>query len=138
VVVGCPPCTFAGPSLLVSVDLSTLLILSDQHVCRRYVSSRGKHISFRSYVQPPLPAPIPGTGQGGESIWGGYIKDEFHPKLKHDERGVVSWYASVGFQGSCPWAAFLFIQSDLAVTVFRIPRAQTLSGMFHAAFHPQG
>lgn len=31
-----------------------------------------------------------GTGKGGESIWGGYLEDEFHPALKHDRRGIVS------------------------------------------------
>ena len=50
-----------------------------------------------------------GTGKGGESAWGGYLKEEFHPELKvgqlrgmfarrvchieacqHDERGVVA------------------------------------------------
>jgi len=31
-----------------------------------------------------------GTGKGGESIWGVPFKDEFHPDLKHSERGVMS------------------------------------------------
>jgi len=29
-------------------------------------------------------------GKGGKSIWGGYFNDEFHPKLRHSARGVVS------------------------------------------------
>ncbi|ODV96737.1 hypothetical protein PACTADRAFT_1322 [Pachysolen tannophilus NRRL Y-2460] len=29
-------------------------------------------------------------GRGGESIWGGYIEDEFHPNLRHIKRGIVS------------------------------------------------
>ena len=29
-------------------------------------------------------------GKGGKSIWGGYFNDEFHPKLRHSQRGVVS------------------------------------------------
>jgi peptidyl-prolyl cis-trans isomerase-like 3 len=32
-----------------------------------------------------------GTGKGGESIWGKPFVDEFHPDLKHDKRGVVSF-----------------------------------------------
>eukprot|EP01083_Nonionella_stella_P105007 301673_1 len=31
-----------------------------------------------------------GTGRGGECAWGGKMKDEFHSKLKHDSRGVLS------------------------------------------------
>lgn len=31
-----------------------------------------------------------GTGRGGESAWGGTFKDEFHAKLTHDGRGVLS------------------------------------------------
>ena len=31
-----------------------------------------------------------GTGKGGESIWGGKISDQFHPDLKHDQRGMLS------------------------------------------------
>lgn len=32
-----------------------------------------------------------GTGRGGESAWGGKaLKDEFHPRLSHSERGVLS------------------------------------------------
>jgi cyclophilin family peptidyl-prolyl cis-trans isomerase len=31
-----------------------------------------------------------GTGRGGESIWGKKFPDEFHPKLLHDGRGVLS------------------------------------------------
>lgn len=31
-----------------------------------------------------------GTGKGGSSAWGAPFKDEFHPKLGHAERGVVS------------------------------------------------
>jgi peptidyl-prolyl cis-trans isomerase-like 3 len=31
-----------------------------------------------------------GTGKGGESIWGGAMVDEFHPRALHDARGVVS------------------------------------------------
>jgi peptidyl-prolyl cis-trans isomerase-like protein 2 len=31
-----------------------------------------------------------GTGRGGECAWGGKFKDEFHPKLGHSERGVLS------------------------------------------------
>lgn len=30
------------------------------------------------------------SGTGGESIWGGYMKDEFHEALKHDCRGIIS------------------------------------------------
>jgi cyclophilin family peptidyl-prolyl cis-trans isomerase len=33
---------------------------------------------------------ITGTGTGGESIWGGFIDDEFRKDLVHDERGIVS------------------------------------------------
>jgi peptidyl-prolyl cis-trans isomerase-like 3 len=29
-------------------------------------------------------------GNGGESIWGGKIADEFHPELRHDKPGVLS------------------------------------------------
>lgn len=32
-----------------------------------------------------------GTGKGGESIFGGKFKDEFHSELKHDKRGTVSF-----------------------------------------------
>lgn len=31
-----------------------------------------------------------GTGTGGESIWGGDFKDEFHPKLRHDRPYTLS------------------------------------------------
>lgn len=31
-----------------------------------------------------------GTGKGGESIYGKNFKDEFHPDLRHDRRGIVS------------------------------------------------
>mmetsp|Transcript_29854 Transcript_29854/g.97215 ORF Transcript_29854/g.97215 Transcript_29854/m.97215 type:complete len:599 (-) Transcript_29854:471-2267(-) len=31
-----------------------------------------------------------GTGTGGDSFWGGAFKDEFHPKLRHNARGVVA------------------------------------------------
>jgi peptidyl-prolyl cis-trans isomerase-like 3 len=31
-----------------------------------------------------------GTGKGGQSIYGGYFKDEFVDTLKHDSRGIVS------------------------------------------------
>ncbi len=31
-----------------------------------------------------------GTGRGGKSAWGAAFKDEFHPKLSHDGRGVLS------------------------------------------------
>jgi len=31
-----------------------------------------------------------GTGKGGESIFGGHIRDEFHADHKHDKRGVLS------------------------------------------------
>lgn len=31
-----------------------------------------------------------GTGRGGESAFGGKFKDEIHPKLKHDARGILS------------------------------------------------
>lgn len=31
-----------------------------------------------------------GTGGGGESFWGGYFEDEFHPDLKHDSEGILS------------------------------------------------
>eukprot|EP01036_Dinobryon_divergens_P030593 gene30593-39862_t len=31
------------------------------------------------------------TGKGGESIWGGTFKDEFHNDLRHDKRGIVSF-----------------------------------------------
>ena len=30
-----------------------------------------------------------GTGKGGESIFGGKIRDELHPDLAHDKRGMV-------------------------------------------------
>mmetsp|Transcript_7547 Transcript_7547/g.12547 ORF Transcript_7547/g.12547 Transcript_7547/m.12547 type:complete len:161 (+) Transcript_7547:61-543(+) len=32
-----------------------------------------------------------GTGKGGESIWGNGFADEFHPDLRHDKRGTVSF-----------------------------------------------
>ena len=31
-----------------------------------------------------------GTGKGGESVWGGYLKDQVSPALAHDARGVVA------------------------------------------------
>lgn len=31
-----------------------------------------------------------GTGTGGESIWGGDFKDEFHPTLRHDRPYTLS------------------------------------------------
>jgi cyclophilin family peptidyl-prolyl cis-trans isomerase len=31
-----------------------------------------------------------GSGRGGESAFGGKFEDEFHPKLLHDARGVLS------------------------------------------------
>lgn len=31
-----------------------------------------------------------GTGRGGDSYWKGTFKDEFHPKLHHEGRGVLS------------------------------------------------
>lgn len=31
-----------------------------------------------------------GTGTGGESIWGGDFKDEFHPSLRHDRPYTLS------------------------------------------------
>ena len=31
-----------------------------------------------------------GTGKGGESIWGGVFRDEFHPECSHNKRGTVS------------------------------------------------
>lgn len=30
------------------------------------------------------------TGKGGESIWGGYFEDEFHPENTHNQRGVLA------------------------------------------------
>ena len=33
---------------------------------------------------------FPGTGTGGESIWGGEFEDEYHPSLKHDRPYTVS------------------------------------------------
>ena len=30
------------------------------------------------------------TGKGGESIWGGKIKDQFDERLRHNKRGIVS------------------------------------------------
>lgn len=32
-----------------------------------------------------------GTGKGGESIYGNHFNDQFHPDLKHDKRGVLSF-----------------------------------------------
>jgi peptidyl-prolyl cis-trans isomerase-like 3 len=32
-----------------------------------------------------------GTGKGGECIWGGTFEDDFHPELRHDRRGIVSF-----------------------------------------------
>ena len=32
-----------------------------------------------------------GTGKGGESIWGGMFRDEFHENLTHSKRGIVSF-----------------------------------------------
>ncbi len=32
-----------------------------------------------------------GKGKGGESIYGGYIQDEFHPSHSHSKRGIVSF-----------------------------------------------
>jgi peptidyl-prolyl cis-trans isomerase-like 3 len=40
---------------------------------------------FPRRVRPP-----PGTGKGGESIWGGTFEDEFHPTNVHDKRGVLA------------------------------------------------
>ena len=31
-----------------------------------------------------------GKGKGGESVWGGKIPDQFHPKARHDSRGILS------------------------------------------------
>lgn len=31
-----------------------------------------------------------GSGRGGESYWGGKIKDEFESRMTHDKRGVLS------------------------------------------------
>ncbi|ODQ67492.1 cyclophilin-like protein [Nadsonia fulvescens var. elongata DSM 6958] len=31
-----------------------------------------------------------GTGKGGESVWGGYLKDEIKSTLRHNMRGIVS------------------------------------------------
>ncbi len=31
-----------------------------------------------------------GSGKGGTSIWNGVFEDEFHPELKHDQRGIIS------------------------------------------------
>jgi len=30
------------------------------------------------------------NGTGGQSIWGRKFEDEFHPTLKHDQKGVLS------------------------------------------------
>ena len=53
-----------------------------------------------------------GDGTGGESLWGGHFKDEFHPKLKHD-RPFMLGMANAGkdtngsqfyiTMGPCPW-----------------------------------
>ncbi len=31
-----------------------------------------------------------GTGRGGESLWGGKFKDEFHPQALHNKPGILS------------------------------------------------
>lgn len=61
-------------------------------------------LSLLFFFSPPLPC-LPsrsvlfrksqggdptGTGKGGESLWGGKIKDEFESRMTHDRRGVLS------------------------------------------------
>jgi len=58
-------------------------------LCERgYYNNTKFHRSIRNFmVQGGDPT---GTGRGGESIWGKKFRDEFHPKLRHEGRGVLS------------------------------------------------
>ena len=46
--------------------------------------------SWLALIKKKLCITCPGTGSGGESIWGGEFEDEFHPTLKHDRPYTVS------------------------------------------------
>jgi len=55
---------------------------------RGYYDGTSFHRSIRGFmIQGGDPS---GSGRGGESACGGKFPDEFHPKLKHDSRGVLS------------------------------------------------
>jgi cyclophilin family peptidyl-prolyl cis-trans isomerase len=55
-------------------------------------SLRHSHAVTCSWVLPPFISvrPSAGDGTGGESIWGGEFKDEFHKALRHDRPGILA------------------------------------------------
>ncbi|CAN0221732.1 unnamed protein product [Scytosiphon promiscuus] len=55
---------------------------------KEYYDGTKFHRSIRNFMlQGGDPT---GTGRGGESYWGGKIKDEFESRMTHDKRGVLS------------------------------------------------
>ncbi|CAM9510410.1 unnamed protein product [Ascophyllum nodosum] len=55
---------------------------------RDYYEGTKFHRSIRNFMlQGGDPT---GTGKGGESFWGGKIRDEFESRMTHDKRGVLS------------------------------------------------
>ena len=69
---------------LVPVTCQNFLLLA----ARGFYDNVAFHRSIKHFmVQGGDPT---GTGKGGASAWGKPFKDEFHPSLKHDGRGVLS------------------------------------------------
>lgn len=61
--------------------------------CGTYVGTKFHRVVRGFVAQAGDPT---GTGKGGESVWGGYLPDEFHEALRHDRRGIVSMAKKAG------------------------------------------